>query len=384
MPLSASPNSGFAFSNWTGSVADPNSANTTITMTAPQSVTANFAVSTVQVTVGTNPGGLSFIVDSVTYTSAQVFTWNIGSAHTIATTSPQTGTPGTQFVFNNWSDGGAISHGVTAPSTATTYTASFDTQYQLTTAANPGAGGTVSPTSGNYYNAGTVVPLSASANSGYNFSNWSGNVADPNSANTTIALTAPQTATANFTVINDFSISAAPSSLTIIQGGSDSSTISTTVTAGVADTVNLSVSGAPVGSTVSLTPTAITAGGSSTLNVNTGTAAPGTYTLTVTGTEGTVMHSTTVTLNINAPAPDFSLLASPSSVSIRRGKTASYAVAITPANGFNSSVNLSISGLPAGAQARFTPNPATTTSSLKVKTATSTADWHLYPDDHWS
>jgi hypothetical protein len=372
VPLSATPNGGYSFSNWTGNVADPNSANTTVTMSAPQSVTANFTSTPVQVTIGTSPNGLSFTVDGINYTSSQIFTWNVGSGHTIATTSPQAGAPGTQFVFNNWSDGGAISHGVTAPATATTYTASFDTQYQLTTAANPGAGGTVLPASGNYYNASTIVPVSASPNSGYTFSNWSGNVADPNSANTTVTMTAPQDVAANFAVINDFSISASPSSLTIIQGGSDSSTISTAVTAGVADTVNLSVSGAPVGSTVSLNPTSITAGGSSTLNVSTGTAAPGTYTLTVTGTEGTVTHSTTVTLNITAPAPDFSLSVSPSSVNVRRGKTASYTVTITPVNGFNGSVNLSISGLPAGAQARFTPNPATSTSSLKVKTATTT------------
>ena len=148
-------------------------------MNAPESVTANFGPATVQVTVGTNPAGLSFTVDSVNYTSAQVFTWNVGSSHSVSTTTPQAGSPGTQFAFNNWSDGGAISHSVTAPSTATTYTANFDTQYQLTTATNPTEGGTVSPSSGSYYNANTVVPLSASPNSGYSFSNWTGNVADP-------------------------------------------------------------------------------------------------------------------------------------------------------------------------------------------------------------
>ena len=150
--------------------------------------------------MSTNPTGLSFTVDGIDYTSTQIFTWNVGSAHTIATTSPQPGAPGTQSVFNNWSDGGAISHGVTAPATATTYTANFDTQYQLTTAANPSNGGTVSPPSGNFYNANTVVPLSASPNSGFAFSNWTGSVADPNSANTTITMTGPQSVTANFAV----------------------------------------------------------------------------------------------------------------------------------------------------------------------------------------
>ena len=93
MPLSASPNNGYSFSNWTGNVADPNSANTTVTMTAPQSVTADFTNTPVQITVGTNPTGLSFTVDGINYTSTQIFTWNVGSAHTVATTSPQAGAP---------------------------------------------------------------------------------------------------------------------------------------------------------------------------------------------------------------------------------------------------------------------------------------------------
>jgi hypothetical protein len=167
-------------------------------MNAPESVTANFVPATVQVTVGTSPPGLSFTVDSTTYTSTQTLTWNVGSSHTISTTSPQAGAPGTQFVFNNWSDGGAISHSVTAPSTATTYTATFDTQYQLTTAPNPSNGGTVSPSSGTFYAANTVVSLTATPNSGFAFSNWTGNVADPNSASTTVTMSAPQSVTANF------------------------------------------------------------------------------------------------------------------------------------------------------------------------------------------
>src|SRR5262249_4157523 len=156
------------------------------------------ATATVQITVGTNPVGRSFTVDGTNYTTTQTFTWNVGSSHTIATTSPQSGAAGTQYAFNNWSDGGAISHSVTAPSTATTYTANFDTQYQLTTAANPTNGGSVTPVSGGFYNANTVVPISATPNSNFNFSNWTGSVADPNSANTTVTMSAPQSVTANF------------------------------------------------------------------------------------------------------------------------------------------------------------------------------------------
>lgn len=196
--LNATPNGGYAFSSWTGNVANPNSASTTIAMNGPQNVTANFVVSTVQVTVGTTPSGLSFSVDGMTYTSTQILTWTIGTQHTIATTSPQTAS-GTMYTFSNWSDNGALSHKVTAPPTTASYTATFSTQYQLTTAVSPSGSGTVTPASGGYYAAGTVVNLKALPNAGYIFKNWTGSVASANSASTTVKMNAPESVTANFT-----------------------------------------------------------------------------------------------------------------------------------------------------------------------------------------
>jgi hypothetical protein len=99
---------------------------------------------------------------------------------------------------------------------------------------------------------------------------------------------------------NDFSISASPSSLSLIQGTSGTSAISTAVTSGAAGTVTLAASGVPAGATASLNPTSVTAGGSSTLTVNTGTAAAGNYTITVTGTEGSASHATAVALSVTA------------------------------------------------------------------------------------
>ncbi|KAA6463329.1 hypothetical protein DYQ86_08455 [Acidobacteria bacterium AB60] len=100
---------------------------------------------------------------------------------------------------------------------------------------------------------------------------------------------------------NDFSISASPSSVSVAQGASGSSTISTAVVSGSASTVSLSVSGAPSGVTASLSPTSVTAGGSSTLTMTVAsTATAGTYTLTITGTEGTVSHTATVALTVTS------------------------------------------------------------------------------------
>jgi hypothetical protein len=99
----------------------------------------------------------------------------------------------------------------------------------------------------------------------------------------------------------DFSIGANPTSLSLADGNSGVSTISTAVKAGSAATVNLSVGGAPAGATASLSPNSVTAGGSSTLTVDAGTSAPGSYILTVTGTEGTATHSTTLALTVLSP-----------------------------------------------------------------------------------
>jgi hypothetical protein len=132
----------------------------------------NFTVngtSPTPITVTTSPTGLSIVVDGTTYTAPQSFSWVAGSNHTVNAPSPQ-GT-GPQYVFSSWSDSGAQSHTIIAPSSATTYTASFTTQYYLTMTA--GTGGTVSPASG-WYNAGQSVAISASANTGYSFAGWTG------------------------------------------------------------------------------------------------------------------------------------------------------------------------------------------------------------------
>jgi len=86
----------------------------------------------------------------------------------------------------------------------------------------------------------------------------------------------------------------------LANGASGGSTISTAVTSGSAQTVNLSVSGVPAGASALLSPSSVTAGGSSTLTVNAGTAAAGTYMLTVTGTGSSATHSTTVALTVTS------------------------------------------------------------------------------------
>jgi len=126
----------------------------------------------VNITIATSPSGRSIVVDGNTSTAPQTFSWTPGAQHTIGVTSPQ-GSGSTQYLFGTWSDSGAQTHTITVPSSPTTYTATFTTQYYLTTTAT--AGGTISPGSG-WYNSGVGVWVSAAAYGGYKFVGFSGSL----------------------------------------------------------------------------------------------------------------------------------------------------------------------------------------------------------------
>ncbi|MEV0269128.1 M4 family metallopeptidase [Hamadaea sp. NPDC050747] len=101
---------------------------------------------------------------------------------------------------------------------------------------------------------------------------------------------------------NDFSIAASPASGSVNPGGTLTSTISTALTNGSAQTINLSASGLPSGATASFSPASVTTGGSSTLTIATAASTPaGTYSVTVTGTGTGSTRTTTYTLTVNGP-----------------------------------------------------------------------------------
>src|SRR5439155_6860739 len=103
---------------------------------------------------------------------------------------------------------------------------------------------------------------------------------------------------------NDFSINANPTSVSVQQGSSGSSTISTAVTSGSTQTIALDAGALPSGVTAAFNPASITAGGTSTLTLTVGSStATGTYTISVTGTGPAATHSTSVSLTVTAPPP---------------------------------------------------------------------------------
>ena len=168
-----------------------------------------------------------------------------------------------------------------------------------------------------------------------------------------------------------FSLSASPASLSIAQGGTGSSTITSTVTGGFNSAIALTASGLPTGVTASFSPASITGAGTSTLGFTVASSAvAGTYSITVTGTSGSTSASTTVSLTVTGTTPSYSLSASPTTLTLSRSTSPKGTVTVTVAglNGFSSAVALSASGQGSGATLSFSPSSVTGsgTSTLSI------------------
>src|SRR5208283_799855 len=175
-----------------------------------------------------------------------------------------------------------------------------------------------------------------------------------------------------------FALSDSPSSLSITQGSSGTSTITVTDVDGFTGSVTLAASGLPSGVTAQFSPNPTTSTSTLTLTAS-ATAATGTATVTITGTSGSLQASTTLALTVNAAAsPNFTIAASPTSVTITQGASGTSTITITSQNSFSSATTLSASGLPSGVTAAFSTNPVTppangsVTSTLTL-TASATA-----------
>jgi hypothetical protein len=165
----------------------------------------------------------------------------------------------------------------------------------------------------------------------------------------------------------DFSMSATPSSRSVVWGNSTSYAVTITPANGFSGAVSFSVSGLPSGASASFTPTSISGQGTTTLNVATASStAAGSYTLTIGGSTGTLSHNVTVKLTVN-PAGDFSLSASPSSLSIARGHSDTYTVSVSALQGFTGSVSLKVTGVPSRVTAGFSPATVSGSGSSVLK-----------------
>jgi subtilase family serine protease len=175
-----------------------------------------------------------------------------------------------------------------------------------------------------------------------------------------------------------FTLSDSPSSLSITQGSSGTSTITVNDAGGFTGSVTLAASGLPSGVTAAFGTNPTTGTSVLTLTASS-TATTGTATVTITGTSGSLTATTTIALTVNATAaPNFTIAASPASVTVTQGASGTSTITITSTGGFNSATTLSATGLPSGVTAAFSTNPVTppangSVTSTVTLTASSTA-----------
>jgi pseudomonalisin len=177
----------------------------------------------------------------------------------------------------------------------------------------------------------------------------------------------------------DFTLSASPTSQSVIQGNSTSYSAIVTAQNGYTGTVSFTVSGLPAGASLTPAPASVTNSGTSTITILTTTATPvGNYPLTITASDGVLSHIASVTLIVTSNAPaDFTLTATPSSQTVTAGINAGYQINVGSVAGFNGLVNLSVGVSPAvvgGPVASINPSSINGSglAALSVTTGTTT------------
>jgi subtilase family serine protease len=199
-----------------------------------------------------------------------------------------------------------------------------------------------------------------SATTGYDLATGWGS---PNGSGLLNALLASSTSSPSFT------LSASPASVSVLQGSSGTSTITSAVSGGFNSAITLSVSGLPSGVTVGFSPISVTGAGSSTTTFTVSSStAPGTYAITITGTSGDIASTTTVSLTVTSTTAGFSISASPASISINRSSSGTVTITSAVSGGFDSAVSLSASGQPSGVTISFSPTSITGagTSTMRI------------------
>ena len=169
----------------------------------------------------------------------------------------------------------------------------------------------------------------------------------------------------------DFRLSANPRTVSFAPGLSATSTISLQATGGFSGTVTLTAASAPAGVTPSCAPSNIS--GSQTSTCTFASSTPGSYTVTVTGTNGSLVHTTSISVTVTTPvSPDFTITASPDTVSFVPGQSASSAISLQSTGSFNGAVSLTAASTPAGLTTSCAPVSISGTQTSTCTTSGST------------
>ena len=195
--VSAAPNSGFTFINWTntgtGTIVNPNSPTTTFIIAAEAAeITANFQAQLYTLTMSSN---------NISYGTAAD---NTGTGpYSAGTVVSITAVPQTGYAFTGWTSSGGGTFGNTNSLTTTftmpgenvTVTANFDTGYYLTVEPDDPAGGTAADiTENSPYTENAVIDIQAAPSADYRFLYWTssggGSFGDENASSTTFTMPA--------------------------------------------------------------------------------------------------------------------------------------------------------------------------------------------------
>ncbi len=186
--VTAIPITGWKFDSWSGDISTPTEDTLSLTMDSNKTVVATFVKITRSLTIEATGSGT---VDP----PAGSYSKDDGAVINV------TATPASGWLFNGWNGDVAISTSATTTVTMNsdkTVTANFTkSSFDLTITLN--GSGTIEPRTGTYtYDRNAVITLKATPSAGWKFDNWTGDVASPNSANTTITMNSDKTIVANF------------------------------------------------------------------------------------------------------------------------------------------------------------------------------------------
>ncbi|MBF0099775.1 MAG: InlB B-repeat-containing protein, partial [Desulfobacterales bacterium] len=289
--LTVTPNTCYNFSGWAGDVSGT-SATTTVTMTGNKSVTANFAKKTFTLTITAANGTVTKNPNKTLYDCDEQI---------ILTATPNSG-----YSFTSWSGGitGTDATKTLIINSNTAVTAKFDEivpdTYTLTTTS--GSGGCISrDVTQTAYTEGTIVTLTATPESCYHFSGWSGACANNSTSTCQLTMDGNKSATANFT-IKTYSLSVTSTNGTVTPSPSGTTfTCGTSVTLSVTPNEGYVFTGWTGGATGT--------NSSITVTMNSDTVLTANFQKTV---------QPTLTLNAN-PATGGSITASPNQTSFNQG-----------------------------------------------------------------
>jgi len=193
--LSASPATDYLFSEWSGDIGT-NENPTTITMTKPMNITADF-LKVVNITIKTNPANQTIVIDDIEYTAPQTFEWIEKTIHSISVESPVYTVKDTRYTFHSWDNGGSKTQNYLVSDEDDILTCTFIKQYHLTVDSEHGY-----PEGTGWYNANTNAHFSVTDPDlqgaiRYIFTRWSGDYSST-SPSGSIVMSSPKTVHASW------------------------------------------------------------------------------------------------------------------------------------------------------------------------------------------